>query len=98
MHPLVSRALQALHASDRAGFLVCFAPGARLTDDGRTLGLLAWSDEELFGAQARLQVHAVDRTGLELTGRFESSRWQLNTVWRFSATGDAISALDVVAT
>jgi hypothetical protein len=96
-NPVVRAMVTAMHIGDRRAFFALFAPSAKLTDDGNPEPLTEWVDREIFGAKGSLYVESEDRDGLELTGRFESDKWDMLTVWRFEIVNERIRCLDVAA-
>ena len=96
-NPVVRATVTSMHNGDRKAFFALFAPTAKLTDDGNPVSLTEWVDREIFGAHGRLYVETEDRDGLELTGRFESDKWDMLTVWRFEIINERILCLDIAA-
>ncbi len=96
-HPVVACVLAAVEAGNRALFYRCFASSATLSDDGQRFPLRGWAEREIFVAGGRILDPTVDGTGLVVRGRFISTRWRLQTVWRFAIARSLVTSLDVSA-
>lgn len=103
--PLLDRYVAAQNAHDAAALAACFAPNARVRDEGKEMNgaveIQAWAEETGARYRATLEPMAIStdagRTALvaRVSGDFVGS--PANLVFHFDLSDDRIQALEVTA-
>lgn len=81
-NPIVRSAFEAWQGNDLIGWLACFAPGARLFDDGRPRDLKEFSGE--IGRERFTHIDEVRDDAMTIVGAFHSGTWgDFKTYFKF---------------
>ncbi|MBF6543200.1 nuclear transport factor 2 family protein [Nocardia brasiliensis] len=95
LNPVVQEFVDALNANDQDRFFAALTDDATMSDDGVERNIGQWTDSEVFGSNARMQVESVDDGGTELVADYTNSRWgSMRTSWRFTVRDGKVSRFE----
>ncbi|MEU7767500.1 nuclear transport factor 2 family protein [Nocardia sp. NPDC049190] len=87
--------VDALNANDQDRFFAVLADDATMSDDGVERNLAQWSESEIFGSNARMQIESIGDSGTELVADYTNSRWgSMRTSWRFVVHAGRVSRFE----
>ncbi|WP_406276037.1 nuclear transport factor 2 family protein [Nocardia sp. NBC_00881] len=95
LDPTVQEFVDALNANDQERLFAVLTEDATMSDDGVERKLAQWTESEIFGSNARMQVESVGDGGTELLADYTNSRWgSMRTSWRFTIRDGRISRFE----
>ncbi|WP_069161087.1 nuclear transport factor 2 family protein [Nocardia altamirensis] len=95
LDPVVQEFVDALNANDHDRFFAALTDDATMSDDGVERNIAQWTDSEVFGSNARMQVESVGDGGTELVADYTNSRWgSMRTSWRFAVQDGKVSRFE----
>ncbi|MGO4617499.1 nuclear transport factor 2 family protein [Nocardia sp. 2YAB30] len=95
LDPTVQEFVDALNANDQDRLFAVLTDDATMSDDGVERNLAQWTESEIFGSNARMQVASVGDVGTELLADYTNSRWgSMRTSWRFTIRDGKISRFE----
>ncbi|MEU4342008.1 nuclear transport factor 2 family protein [Nocardia sp. NPDC023852] len=95
LDPTVQEFVDALNANDQERLFAVLTEDATMSDDGVERNLAQWTESEIFGSNARMQVESVGDVGTELLADYTNSHWgSMRTSWRFTIRDGKISRFE----
>ncbi|MEU7633039.1 nuclear transport factor 2 family protein [Nocardia sp. NPDC049220] len=95
LDPTVQEFIDALNANDQDRFFAVLTDDATMSDDGVERDLARWSESEIFGSNARMQIESISAGGTELVADYTNSRWgSMRTNWRFVVRDGKVSRFE----
>ncbi len=99
----IDGAIEAVNRGDTDAFVVSFADNGQIDDWGRVFTghdeIRGWSDRELIGVQATLDVTAVELTdsGVAVSAQVGGNGFNGPSTFTFDLEGDRISRMTITA-